>query len=84
MPTRKRGYRPQPNKSPPAALPNQQTVNNTDVSITEYLGSAGVTATTGFPLKPRASQTFDPRNTSAVLFAVAASGAPVVATIGFR
>lgn len=65
------------------ALPNQRTIKNTDASITIYVGPAGVTAANGFPLKPGESVKFDAPNTTAALFAVAASGTPIVSAIGF-
>lgn len=65
------------------SLTNQRTIKNTDASITIYLGPSGVTASNGYPLKPGETITFDARNTSAALFAVAASGTPVVSAIGF-
>jgi len=65
------------------ALPNQRTVKNTDASVIAFLGGAGVTTATGFPLKPGESITFDDKVSSAALYGVCASGAPVLAVLGF-
>lgn len=65
------------------AMPNRRTVKNTDASVTVFVGGPGVTASTGFPINPGESLVFDARGTANALYGVAASGAPVVATLGF-
>ena len=65
------------------AMPNQRTLKNTDATNTAFIGGAGVTAATGFPLKPGESLTFDAKVSSAALYGVCSAGGPVLAIIGF-
>lgn len=52
------------------------TVRNLDSSITIYIGGVGVTSSTGMPLKAGESIAID---TSAAVYYIAASGAPILA-----
>lgn len=52
--------------------------NNFDASIVVYVGAAGVTSATGFPVQPGQSYV---HTTTAALYAVAASGTPAYRTI---
>jgi hypothetical protein len=58
------------------------SVQNTDTSITVYLGGSGVTASSyGVALIAGASITLDSLSPSEKLYAIAASGTPKVATL---
>lgn len=57
------------------------SVKNTHASIVVYVGKAGVTSATGYPLAAGAEKVFECVGKTPEIYAVAASGTPSVAVL---